>query len=411
MSGVAAATAVLLLASLALADAPPWRARRRSPQPSLERFGTIIADGEWPAEPPSPSGNVDPTLFAAALRELCQGGPPDRMRLYAQLILDSAREFGEDPFLIGALVWREGRCHPNAEDDRGVGLTRIPRALYAGNWRSGTLHYQVRAAAGRWERRAREMRRWGFGGPALLRADANIWYAAGLLAMWREQHEGLDSAFEQERHRHYVSHWYWGDRVRNHRLEDRVLTDRRRLLLYYGAIEPMAPIQREGLTLGSPLDGAPRVITSGLGSERDGGDRRHRGIDLESLPGEPVRAIADGRVSFAGVDLPGTREHRNLRPDQFESIPRADLGRGGRYVCIGHSRSDGGSLTSCYMHLETVEVVAGQRVARGDRVGTVGRTGMQDSAAHLHLEIKTSRRIYDPAEVMRGLVIGRPQVD
>jgi murein DD-endopeptidase MepM/ murein hydrolase activator NlpD len=255
------------------------------------------------------------------------------------------------------------------------------------------------------------MRRWGFGGPALLRADANVWYAAGLLAMWREQHAGLDASFEQDTHRHYVSHWYWGDRVRNPRLEDRVLGDRRRLLQYYGAVQPMAPTEREGVLMGCPLDGGPRVITSGLGSERDGGERRHRGIDLESLPGEPVRAIADGRVVFAGVDLPGNREHRNLRPEEYESVPRGDLGRGGRYACIAHRRRDGGSLTSCYMHMETVEVVNGQTVTRGDRIGSVGRTGMQDSAAHLHLELKTSQRIYDPAQVMHGLVIGRPQVE
>jgi murein DD-endopeptidase MepM/ murein hydrolase activator NlpD len=404
---VLAASAVC--ASFAIADAPPWRARRRSFVISQERMGTKIDVAEWPVEPPAPAfATIDRPRFARAIRELCQGGPPGRFERYADWIVDAAQEVGEDPFLIGALIWREGRCQPDREDERGVGMTRIPREMYAGNWRRGVLSYQVRpSASARWEKRTRPMDRHNFAGPALKRADASIYYTAGLLAMWREQHAAVDGAFEQVPHRHYVSHWIWGDRVRNPRNEDRLLTDRRRLLFYYGAIGPMPPLEREGVVFGSPLDGAPRVVTSALGVERDGGERRHRGIDIESMPNEPVRAVADGRVTFAGVDLPG-REHRQMRPQDYEGVPRDQLGNGGRYACISHPRAGGGTITSCYMHMETVEVVAGQQVQRGDRIGTVGRTGMQDSAAHLHFELKTARQVYNPLELLHGLVLGIP---
>ena len=95
--------------------------------------------------------------------------------------------------------------------------------------------------------------------------------------------------------------------MRSDRQEDRILTERRRLLEYYGEAESAPPIVWGGVTFGCPLYGCPRVISSYIGSEREGGARHHRGVDLESLPGEEVRAVADGMVVFAGVDLPGDR--------------------------------------------------------------------------------------------------------
>jgi murein DD-endopeptidase MepM/ murein hydrolase activator NlpD len=58
------------------------------------------------------------------------------------------------------------------------------------------------------------------------------------------------------------------------------------------------------------------------------------------------------------------------------------------------------------MHLEEVHVAYPQRVRRGDVIGTVGRTGMRASAAHLHLEIRTSR-VEDPSQILAGLLLGR----
>ena len=374
---------------------------------SSERAGTLVEVGDWPAEPASPR-TVDRAQFARALRTLCGHMPPGRQDRYAAWIVGDAEAAGEDPFLLGALAFRMGRCDPEAADLDGVGLTLIPSNMYWESLRRGVYRYQVRERGAAWVTRERRMERLPFG--TIARAETNLYFAAELLAAWRDQHESVDAAFEQVPHRSYVSHWVWGDRVRSARAEDRILTDRRRLLFYYGAVRPMAPRQILGVTMAAPLDGGPRVVSSWMGSERAEGARTHRGTDVEAAFGEPVRAIADGRVSFAGVDLPGGRASTQMTREQIEATPRDSLGPGGRYVCVVHREGDA-RLTSCYMHLEEVHVRAGDHVTLGHQLGTVGRTGMQASAPHLHLELHGPEGLLDPSEHMRGLLIGRMPPD
>jgi murein DD-endopeptidase MepM/ murein hydrolase activator NlpD len=367
-----------------------------------------VEPDDWPAEPESPA-EVDPNRLARALRDLCGWMPPGRPLRYADWMLRYGAEQDVDPFLLGALIHRrtEGGCRPDREGEHGeLGLTQIRRELYADTFRRGVYRYQIREGE-RWVTRERRFDRFPFAGPRLARAEENLYFAAALLSSWRDQHESVDDGFDQVPHRHFVSHFVWGDRVRSDRQEDEILTDRRRLLYYYGAISAPSPIRRFGLDLGAPLDGAPRVVSSFLGAERDDGTRTHRGVDLESLPGEPVRAVADGRVSFAGVDLPGHQSHVNVAKDGYDAHPRDSLGAGGRYVCIRHSL-EGDDLRTCYMHLEEVHVEHGQEVTRGEQLGTVGRTGMQRSAAHLHLEVHKGTELLDGSQVLRGILIGRP---
>ncbi|MFW6051431.1 MAG: M23 family metallopeptidase [Myxococcota bacterium] len=403
----AAAAAILVVTGvgLASADGVPWALRRRAGvRPNL-LVGERVHPEDWPPEPDSPA-HVDPVRFAEALEALCGWMPRGRAADYTAAILPAADEFDVDPFLLGALVQRMGRCDRDQEALEGIGLTLIPPRMYWHHVRDGTYRYFVREG-GAWVERTLELDRHPFHGARLKRPEANLYFAAAFLRVWREQHPHLDEAFDQPPHRHHVSHFIWGDRVRSDRAEDRVLLDRRRLLQYYGAIAPPAPVKRLGLELGSPLDGAPRVISSFVGADRDGGDRGHRGVDVESVLGEPVRAVADGKVVFAGVDLPGRRNHERMTPAEIEAVPRSDLGRGGRYVCLLHDRDDGGWVRSCSMHLEDVEVRHGQQVERGDRIGTVGRTGMRRSAPHLHLELHGPDALLDPADVLRGFLIGR----
>lgn len=407
---VRAAVAVLLLglAIDVVADAPPWRRRRRPDIQTNHRAATLITPEDWPAEPSSPR-EVDPERFARALRELCGWMPPERPANWTGYILSAAREHGEDPFLLGALVHRMGRCQPDAEELGGVGVTLIPSRMYWEDVRGGRYRYWVKDGA-RWAERTIAVDRFPFNDVRLKRPEENLYFAAAFLKGWRDQHESLQGAFEQHPHRHYVSHFVYGDRVLSDRAEDRILLDRRRLLQYYGALREPAPLRRLGLEIGSPLDGQPRVISSWLGAEREGGRRSHRGIDVESVLGEPVRAIADGRVNFAGVDLPGSRSNENMTPEQIEQVPRQSLGNGGRYVCILHRPAGEGAapwLRSCYMHLEDVEVRWGQEVRRGERIGTVGRTGMISSAPHLHLELHGPDGLMDPSEHLAGPLLGR----
>jgi murein DD-endopeptidase MepM/ murein hydrolase activator NlpD len=396
----------VVLASVALAEDAPWRARRTRGVRANHMAAARVAPNDWPAEPQSPA-EIDPNRFARALGLLCGWMPPGRPLRYADWMLRYGAELEEDPFLLGALIYRrtEGSCRPDRVGEHGeLGLTQIRRELYAETFRRGVYRYQVRVR-GVWSERERRFDRFPFAGPRIARAEENIYFAAALLSAWRDQHASVDAGFDQQEHRHYVSHFVWGDRVQSDRQEDEILTDRRRLLYYYGSVTAPAPVQRFELELGAPLDGAPRVVSSFIGAGRDDGARSHRGIDIESLPGEPVRAIADGRVSFAGVDMPGHQSHIQLRLDGYDAYPRRSLGAGGRYVCLRHRR-DGDDLRTCYMHLEEVQVEAGQELTRGDQLGTVGRTGMIRSAAHLHLEMHLPGELLDASEVLGDMLIG-----
>ena len=64
-------------------------------------------------------------------------------------------------------------------------------------------------------------------------------------------------------------------------------------------------------------------ITSGFGGRADpmgGGGEFHKGIDFKASTGDPVMAVADGVVSFAGV-RPVTATGRN-RPRQRSTSTR-----------------------------------------------------------------------------------------
>jgi murein DD-endopeptidase MepM/ murein hydrolase activator NlpD len=398
--------AALCLLSLA-GQREPWRARKRPDAPLPNRLADVrVAIAEWEAEPIEPR-EVDAERFAGALGKLCGLPSARRARPLADAALAAGNEHAIDPFLLAALAYAGSHCRARHEDALGSGLTSLPLAMYQGDFKRGRYRYQVQEG-GAWIARERDLSRFPFSQPKLLRTEPNLYFTAGLLAVWREQHESVDHWFEQVPHRHFVSHWIWGDRVKSPRDEDRVLIHRRRLLDYYGALPPRPPVHFRGVALGSPLDGAPRVASSGLGFVRDDGQRSHRGIDIESDFGEPVRAIADGRVVFSGVDLPGQRAHVQLSIEQVNAYPRRELGHGGRYVCVLHAASEGSALRSCYMHLERVTVTHGDLLSRGTEVGIVGRSGMKSSAPHLHLELMAQDELLDPLPALRGHVIGSP---
>jgi murein DD-endopeptidase MepM/ murein hydrolase activator NlpD len=97
----------------------------------------------------------------------------------------------------------------------------------------------------------------------------------------------------------------------------------------------------------------------------------HSAVDITLPAGTPVRAIADGRVVFAG--------------DQFF---------GGRSVVIDHG---GGVFSVCY-HLKEFSVAEGQEVSRGDRIGSVGSTG-RATGPHLHFGVRVPGGRVDPTRL------------
>jgi len=118
-------------------------------------------------------------------------------------------------------------------------------------------------------------------------------------------------------------------------------------------------------------DGGPNRIPPNAPSIMNGhwgGYDRHEGIDVIGEVGLPVLAPADGVVSDSF----------------FEPMY-------GHAVFIEHAaRADGTRVRTRLVHLDERTVVEGERVARGQQVGTLGRTGLLASGIpHLHYEVQT----------------------
>ncbi|MDT8369720.1 MAG: M23 family metallopeptidase [Longimicrobiales bacterium] len=101
----------------------------------------------------------------------------------------------------------------------------------------------------------------------------------------------------------------------------------------------------------------------------------HRGVDLAVPEGTPVRAMAGGRVAFAGVQ-----------------------GGFGNAVWIDH----GGEVWSLYAHLSRLDVATGREVGPGQAIGLSGSTG-DVTGPHLHFEVWRWGRAVDPVPLL-----GRP---
>jgi len=341
--------------------------------------------GDWPAEPPVPAGPIDPGRFEVAVMKLCGEVARDAtLPELARVLRETAAETKSDPFLLAALAYGGSRCRPGIVTTLGVGLLQIKTTMFG----PGAKLPFPRADLDH-ER--------------MLDPAHNLRVGAALLAMWEAEHVALDAALGSTPHRTAVAHFFWGDKVWGATPEDRTLTARRRLLETYGnAPVAFKPSSLE-LAITSPLEGSPRLGTSGLGVDRDGGERSHRGVDIDATVGEPVRAVADGVVQFAGVDMKGDHPALGLFPRQVRRWHRKAnmMGPGGFFVRVVH---DGG-VRSGYFHLNSFRVEAGQTVRAGEIIGTVGRSGIKVSGSHLHFEVHKDGELKDPARFLSAYVL------
>ncbi|MEO6407040.1 MAG: M23 family metallopeptidase [Ferruginibacter sp.] len=121
-----------------------------------------------------------------------------------------------------------------------------------------------------------------------------------------------------------------------------------------------------------PVTGDQANIGSVWGDERDGGKRRHEGIDIFAAKGTYVVAISDGYIEVIGNDDIGGN-NITLQPDDY-------------------------SWNAYYAHLDKIYVNSGQRVKKGQLIGSVGNTGnAKTTPPHLHFGIYTSSNVaFDP---------------
>ena len=101
----------------------------------------------------------------------------------------------------------------------------------------------------------------------------------------------------------------------------------------------------------------------------NGRQKMHAGLDITAPPGTPVRAPADGVISFAGWD------------DQF-----------GKLVSIDH----GYGVLTRFAHNSQIFVQVGQKVSRYDVIAAVGSTG-RSTGPHCHYEVRVNGIAVNPA--------------
>ncbi len=96
----------------------------------------------------------------------------------------------------------------------------------------------------------------------------------------------------------------------------------------------------------------------------------HKGIDIASYRrGVPILAAANGKVIERGYEAMGY----------------------GNYIVIRHAYG----FSTKYAHMSRIFVNEGDTVTQGQRVGTMGNTGLS-TGQHLHFEVRIGSQVVDP---------------
>lgn len=123
----------------------------------------------------------------------------------------------------------------------------------------------------------------------------------------------------------------------------------------------ITPTPEVSKSLVFPVSGKAK-IGSFWGAGREGGKRKHEGIDIFAKKGTPVVALCDGIIVSSGNTPKGGK---NLWLQAFKYPWRA-----------------------YYAHLDQKKVREGQVVKKGQVIGTVGNTGnAKYTPSHLHFGI------------------------
>ena len=126
--------------------------------------------------------------------------------------------------------------------------------------------------------------------------------------------------------------------------------------------------------LGLPFPGA---ITSEFGHrENPFGSSQietHKGLDIKGPIGAHVKAVAKGKVEFAGL-------------------------KGGFGNCIILKHGNG--FETLYGHLSKILVSVGQQIDIGQEIGNIGSTG-RSTGPHLHYEIHHNGQKIDPEDFLK----------
>ena len=123
-----------------------------------------------------------------------------------------------------------------------------------------------------------------------------------------------------------------------------------------------------------PLD--KYIVTGVYGSQRilNGKPRRpHYGIDFHAPEGTPVKAMMDGEVTLSEKDMYFT----------------------GGTIIFDH----GHGISTLFMHMKDIKVKVGQKVRKGQVVGTLGQSG-RATGPHLDVRLNWFEVKIDPVTIL-----------
>jgi Membrane proteins related to metalloendopeptidases len=126
------------------------------------------------------------------------------------------------------------------------------------------------------------------------------------------------------------------------------------------AIMPLSSRNFKGMTSGFGVRVHPILKTL----------RPHTGVDLSADRGTPIYATGDGVVEKARYE-----------------------GNYGNCIVVNH----GFGFQTLYSHCKDMNVKVGQKVKRGQQIGTVGTSGMADGP-HVHYEVRVKGRLDNPVK-------------
>ncbi len=128
-----------------------------------------------------------------------------------------------------------------------------------------------------------------------------------------------------------------------------------------------------------PVDAASNCyILDNYGAPRDGGRRRHEGVDIMGSAGNAVFAVADGRLRKRYTNTGTAGWGWTLYDDSTDT-------------------------TYQYFHLtqDANGLVENDRVSAGDVIGFVGASGTSSATNfHLHFEVRPRNRSIDPLPLL-----------
>ncbi|MCU0622284.1 MAG: peptidoglycan DD-metalloendopeptidase family protein [Gemmatimonadaceae bacterium] len=196
-----------------------------------------------------------------------------------------------------------------------------------------------------------------------------------LRSLERDRTQSLATVQRQARQVQARLERYRRDEVRLAGAIERLEADRRRAELRPNAPAPSASTLRTSDfgRLDWPVDGA-LLYTFGRNITPENTTTRWNGVGIQAPLGTPVKSVAAGEVMIAEA-----------------------IGTYGLTVVVQH----GGGDYSVYGSLQRLQVKKGERVAKGDVVGTVGAAD-PEMPAHLHFEIRPRGRAMDPLQWLRS---------